>query len=297
MNVLFPESDATKMKKKAEILKDKNSTDEDKVAALEELEFLVETIDNANDLHKVGGLVIVLHTLRTSQSANVRKQAAWVLATAAQNNPTFQEQFLDLRGLKILIDLLDDPDVEARRKVLYAISSVVKQNRRAMKEFVETYNGITKLTEAIFDPNTDLVFRLKAIFFLFSLVIAQEDHARAPRTQANNNLALQKSLKDVLREMGALPKLADLLEQEQVGWEAREKALLLIRELMNGNKENELFFKTPSDTNNNTTLAQRLDRIIGNSASSASVQQQQQEREEGLREEFLRLANEVKQQL
>jgi len=58
---------------------------------LQELFVLVEAIDNANDLDKLGDL---LHVTRELNNANeeIRTTSTWVLGTASQNNALVQNQ-------------------------------------------------------------------------------------------------------------------------------------------------------------------------------------------------------------
>eukprot|EP00958_Prasinococcus_capsulatus_P020868 scaffold2765_cov328-Prasinococcus_capsulatus_cf.AAC.7 len=66
-----------------------NATDAELERALEELLYLVEPIDNANDLHTLGGLVPLI-TLASHPSPGIRSKAAWVLGVSASNNLQFQ---------------------------------------------------------------------------------------------------------------------------------------------------------------------------------------------------------------
>ncbi|KAL8045265.1 hypothetical protein ABFX02_08G101800 [Erythranthe guttata] len=59
---------------------------EDRRRALQELLVLVEPIENANDLHKLGGLTAVIRELN-NPNAEIRIISAWILGKASQNNP------------------------------------------------------------------------------------------------------------------------------------------------------------------------------------------------------------------
>uniref|UniRef100_A0A0E0KBV9 TOG domain-containing protein n=1 Tax=Oryza punctata TaxID=4537 RepID=A0A0E0KBV9_ORYPU len=82
----------------------------------------VESIDMANDLHSVGGLVPVIKYLRNS-NARIRARAADVVTTVVQNNPTSQQLVMEASGFDpLLSNFTSDPDLTARIKALGALS-------------------------------------------------------------------------------------------------------------------------------------------------------------------------------
>ncbi|MBA0697869.1 hypothetical protein Goari_021390 [Gossypium aridum] len=89
---------------------------------LDELQEHVESIDMANDLHSIGGLVPLLGYLKNSH-ANIRAKAAEVVSTIVQNNPRSQQLVMEANGLEpLLSNFASDPDVTVRTKALGAIS-------------------------------------------------------------------------------------------------------------------------------------------------------------------------------
>jgi hypothetical protein len=73
--------------------------------ALEALEEVVEAIDNARDLEKLGG-IHTLVALLADMEKDVRRGAAWVMGAAAQNNPSIGPGKGDLHRCLVL-DLRD----------------------------------------------------------------------------------------------------------------------------------------------------------------------------------------------
>ncbi|KAI0287416.1 hypothetical protein BC826DRAFT_1044638 [Russula brevipes] len=63
---------------------------------------LVENIDNANDLEKLG-MWEPLQSLLASPSDDVKVQALWVIGTAVQNNPAAQKAYLALDPLPTVV--------------------------------------------------------------------------------------------------------------------------------------------------------------------------------------------------
>lgn len=64
---------------------------EDHRRALDQLSILVEDIHNANHMHKMGGLSLVIQGFSNSDTI-VRKTCASIVAKASQNNPLVQNQ-------------------------------------------------------------------------------------------------------------------------------------------------------------------------------------------------------------
>merc|ERR1719218_520077 len=126
-------------------------TDDDLEGALERLEELVEQVDNAGNLHRMGGLKplldlgvagLLVGDVRRSES--VRSLALWTLGVAVQNNPPVQADLVDIGGLPSLLqrlplcagpsqkpaDMKDPPaGDEYCSKLLFAISGLVKNNQ------------------------------------------------------------------------------------------------------------------------------------------------------------------------
>ncbi|KAL6068138.1 nucleotide exchange factor sil1, variant 2 [Balamuthia mandrillaris] len=174
------ETDAQRMKRCAETLRREDGSVEEKKNALMEIQFLVEDIDNANDLHKVDGLVPVVEHM-SHPSATIRAWSAWVLSTVVQNNPIAQQEALRHDALPKAISLLassssasspspsseqqdqqgnaesevekkqqeKEDEVQLKMKALSLISALVRHNPIAMRQFVEESNGISLLADII----------------------------------------------------------------------------------------------------------------------------------------------------
>jgi len=80
--------------------------------ALERLQELVEQVDNAGNLHRMGGLAPLLDlAVCEERAAETRTLALWTVGVAVQNNPPVQADLLGLQGLKRLVDLLPRCDI------------------------------------------------------------------------------------------------------------------------------------------------------------------------------------------
>ncbi|KAG8074420.1 hypothetical protein GUJ93_ZPchr0006g42579 [Zizania palustris] len=115
---------------------------------LAELQVHVESIDMANDLHSVGGLVPVIKYLRNSNS-RIRAKAADVVTTVVQNNPTSQQLVMEASGFEpLLSNFTSDPDLTARIKALGALSSLIRNNKPGVSAF-RLANGYAGLRAAL----------------------------------------------------------------------------------------------------------------------------------------------------
>ncbi len=108
-----------------DIILNKEKSLEIRLANCDELELLVESVDNALDLQPLGLWPLLLSIIERSEeeAAELRMYAAWIAATATQNNPKAQEAFERARGIPIVLKALDqDQDAAVRIKCLYCVS-------------------------------------------------------------------------------------------------------------------------------------------------------------------------------
>jgi hsp70-interacting protein len=134
---------------------DPEITLESKLTAFDNLEQLIESLDNANLLSKLGLWTPLLELLGHDEP-QIRLMAAWVIGTAVQNNEPCQERLVALGGVKRLAavamgdrvamekragdgDVMDDKGnagekegKDVRRKAVYALSSACRNYQPAM---------------------------------------------------------------------------------------------------------------------------------------------------------------------
>ncbi|CAN4116060.1 unnamed protein product [Withania somnifera] len=149
------------------VLESQGVTCQDIEDMLDELQEHVESIDMANDLHSIGGLVPLLGYLKNSH-ANIRAKAAEVVSTIVQNNPRSQQLVMEANGLEpLLSNFTSDPDVTARTKALGAISSLVRHNKPAIAAF-RLANGYAALRDAL--SSESVRFQRKALNLIHYLL-------------------------------------------------------------------------------------------------------------------------------
>lgn len=143
-----------------QVLESQGVTPQDIEDMLDELQEHVESIDMANDLHSIGGLVPLLGYLKNSHS-NIRAKAAEVVTTIVQNNPRSQQLIMEANGLEpLLSNFASDPDVTVRTKALGAISSLIRHNKPGIVAF-RLANGYAALRDALGSENVK--FQRKAL--------------------------------------------------------------------------------------------------------------------------------------
>ncbi|KAI0120175.1 nucleotide exchange factor Fes1-domain-containing protein [Nemania sp. FL0031] len=158
-------SDADLMRESmaAIVSSDPEITLESKLTAFDNLEQLIESLDNANLLSKLGLWTPLLKCL-AHEEAEIRLMAAWCVGTAVQNNEPSQERLVALGGVEKLVQMAvgkrlpaptpastststsasaangvendgkngEEEAKNVRRKALYALSSAVRNYQPAM---------------------------------------------------------------------------------------------------------------------------------------------------------------------
>ncbi|MED6112064.1 hypothetical protein PIB30_058302 [Stylosanthes scabra] len=208
-------SDADLMKIAISDLNNISASLEDRYRALQELLELVEPLDNANDLHKLGGLVVITQELNHSDPG-IRTVAAWILGKASQNNPIVQQQVLELRVLSKLMNMVKSKSLEEANKALYAVSALIRNNAASQQMFYAEAGG-WMLQDILRNANLDVRLRKKALLLLADLAAYQLENVDSDGSPFFNDRDLLKSIVDLT----ASPDL-----------DLQEKALIAIKSLL-----------------------------------------------------------------
>lgn len=181
--------------------------------ALQELLELVESIDNANDLHKLGGLVVIIEELSRGEE-DLRILAAWVLGKASQNNVVVQDQLLELGILPKLIQMARSSSAEEAVKALYALSAVIRNHPSGQGHFY-LHEGALLLEDLMTDESSDVRLQKKSLFLVADLAEQQKE--------------LGESIIKYEPTKGYLLSVVNLVRAEDI--DTQEKALMAIRSL------------------------------------------------------------------
>jgi len=179
---------------------------------------LVEQIDNASNLDNLK-LWPPLLSMLNSPDAELRRYAAWVIGTAVQNNPKAQGHFFQYKGLKRLVDKLDD-EYPVRSKVLYALGSQLHHFPAGVRQFNEA-GGWEKLRKCV-DPVDEGIECQRRTAFFVSNYLADENVA----TQGLEDNKFLEGFVDILGNE-RYTEQPDLQEKVQ----SRERVVLTIKAL------------------------------------------------------------------
>ncbi|OIT30004.1 hypothetical protein A4A49_14119 [Nicotiana attenuata] len=162
--------------------------------ALEELLVLVEHIDNAIDLQKLGGFSVLLRKLDHSEP-EIRTAAAWVLGKASQNNPIVQKQVLELGALPMLMKMMKSHSTEEAIKALFAVSALIRNNLIGQDLFYQEA-GHTMLQEVLSNSNLDIRLHKKSLFLIADLAEGQLENENTAAVPFFSNRLLLKAVVD-----------------------------------------------------------------------------------------------------
>lgn len=211
-------------------LKRPNVTDADKITMFNDLEYYVHQIDNAVDFVAMGGFLLVIPSLNSSDD-EVRASAAFLLGSAMQSNPKVQIEALENALLQCLLRLIVwDASHVVRSRAMYALSTLVRHFPLAQQQLVEL-GGLTVLSELFRHPlhNPELTkLQVKAVTLLTDLV--DEKRSTLDHLIPNDELQQEKlrqyeqvHLEQSMVELGwcnYIPVLLDVKEHD-----VREKVL------------------------------------------------------------------------
>ncbi|CAI9093327.1 OLC1v1028802C1 [Oldenlandia corymbosa var. corymbosa] len=192
-------SDAELMKIAIDDLNNSSLPWEDHLRALLELSELVEPIDNANDLHKLGGTLVVVKELNHPDS-EVRTTSALVLGKACQNNPVVQKQFLELGALSELLKMTKSNSVEEVLRALYAISALIRNNVVGQQLFYGE-SGDLIIQDLLSKSNIDVRIHKRSVSIVSDLAESQMENPSYPVPPFFSNPLFLRSVVDLLASM------------------------------------------------------------------------------------------------
>ena len=122
----------------------------DMLTILDDLEWLIGDLDNAQDFRKMGGIVPIVRLLNMTSSPKVQTKAAWVLGTAAKDIVQTQNEATELGALSNLLNMIEPSknDLQAQGKALYALGSLLRYNPSTQMVF-ERLQGMSSLAQTM----------------------------------------------------------------------------------------------------------------------------------------------------
>ncbi|KAJ8281753.1 hypothetical protein COCON_G00042720 [Conger conger] len=212
-----------------------SSTQEEKVSALLDLEYLVHQVDNGQDLVSMGGLRLVIDALN-STDLRLQESAAFVLGSAVSSNPHVQVEAVEGGALQQLLTLLaTERPMGVKKKLLFAIGSLLRHFPFAQSHFLKM-GGVQVLGD-IFRASGGGPLRVRVITLLYDMIVEKELISQAgldPIPDASHQERLRQyaqiSLLPLLAEQGWCSLVPEMLASPEHDW--REKALRALLAMM-----------------------------------------------------------------
>ncbi|XP_070993861.1 nucleotide exchange factor SIL1-like isoform X2 [Oncorhynchus clarkii lewisi] len=212
-----------------------NTTVEEKIKALHDLEYLVHQVDNAQNLASRGGLKLVVDALN-STDYRLQESAAFVLGSALSSNPVVQVEAVESGTLQKLLMLLATPrPMSVKKKALFAVASLLRHFPFAQSHFLKL-GGLQVLGD-LFRASEGGALRVRIVTILYDMINEKELISQTgldPIPDASHNERLvqyaQVSLMPLLAEQGWCSLVPELLASPEHDW--KEKALRTILAMM-----------------------------------------------------------------
>ncbi|KAA8589201.1 hypothetical protein FQN60_010546 [Etheostoma spectabile] len=225
---LMVETDVQIMRRLLESYNSSESTTEQKLSLLMELEYLVHQVDNAQTLCWMGGLQLLLEGLNSSDF-RLQQSCAFVLGSAVSSNPLVQVKAVESGALQTLLTMLATAQPRpVTKKVLFAVASLLRNFPYAQRHFL-SHGGLQVLSE-LFRADRGGVLRTRIVTMLYDMISEKELISQTgldPGLDAAHEERLRQysavSLQGELREKGWCGLVPQLLESTEHDY--REKAL------------------------------------------------------------------------
>ncbi|XP_043113820.1 nucleotide exchange factor SIL1 [Puntigrus tetrazona] len=232
---MLVETDVQVMRRLLNQFNNTNSTNEEKITALLDLEYLVHQVDNARNLVSMGGMQLVINVLN-STDIRLQESAAFVLGSAVSSNPSVQVEAIEGGALQKLLTLLaTQRPITVKKKVLFAVASLLRHFPFAQSHFLKL-GGVQVLSELFQTPGTEPL-RVRIITVLYDMIIEKELISQVgmdiiPDSSHQERLRqyAEVSLLPMLVEQGWCRLVPELLESPEHDY--REKALRTLLAMM-----------------------------------------------------------------
>ncbi|XP_051170498.1 nucleotide exchange factor SIL1 [Leptopilina boulardi] len=169
------------------------------VDILDDLEYLIHQIDNAQVFIDMGGLTKIISPCLNSTNDEIKSEALRLLGATAQSNPKVQAKIMETDFIQKLLHLLLTTDnIEIKSRCLFAISSLIRQFPIAQKVFFD--HGGLEVFAKLLDGN-QLQPQIKIMNLVNDLLIERkniiefnDDEIRRQRIKAYSSTNFEKKL-------------------------------------------------------------------------------------------------------
>lgn len=148
-----------------------NSSQDAKLAILEDLDFYMHQIDNARDFVTLNGLTQIIRPALTCGIMEIVAKAAIVLGSSAQANPQVQNAIFNTPIPQDLLELLlkSDSDPQLIRRVIFALSAMTRGNAQNVEK-MKVLGGFKILQKVLENHQDDLNLVLKGLTLITDLM-------------------------------------------------------------------------------------------------------------------------------
>lgn len=191
--------------------------DDDILAALVDLEYLVHQYDNALNFAKLNGFSEVVYKSLNSSSSEIRSEALKLLGSATQSNPNVQIAALESGSINLLIKILIfDENINVRSRSLYALSCLTRRFPAAQQKLIAD-GGLTAFAKIFDDEKQNLLkLQIKIITLIHDLIFERKDTKMSILNEESRHYteAEMESLRDKLRQYEKINLEQKLVQQE-----------------------------------------------------------------------------------
>ncbi|XP_067006711.1 nucleotide exchange factor SIL1 [Anabrus simplex] len=205
------------------------STDDDVLAILTDLEYLVHQFDNAREFIRLGGFTDVILPILNATRFELRSGAAHLIGSAVQSNPKAQIAALESGSIGLLLRAVAfDVNPTVRARSLFALSCIVRNFPAAQDKLVKE-GGLTVLAQLFeSDGQEEQKLQIKVVTLLQDLILERQDATRMLREGSSSS---EEELKEKIRQQEAVGLEKKLVEQ---GWCARISGVLTRQDINKG---------------------------------------------------------------
>ncbi|XP_062249399.1 nucleotide exchange factor SIL1 [Platichthys flesus] len=205
---LLVETDGQILRRLLDQFNSSNSTTEQRLNILLELEYLVHQVDNAQTLCSMGGLQVILDGLNSSDF-RLQERSAFVLGSAMASNPVVQVKAVESGALQLLLTALATTQpLRVKKKVLFAVAALLRHFPYTQRTFL-SHGGLQVLSE-LFRADGGGVLRTRIATMLYDMISEKE-----LISQTGLDPALDAAHEDRVRQYSEVSLEGELLEK---GW-------------------------------------------------------------------------------
>lgn len=191
-------------------LQKSNENEELLVSIIEDLEYLLHQIDNANDFVTLNGFVDIIYPNLNSTGVDIKSGTLKLFGSSVQNNAKVQIHALETGAIGILLKVLVlNSDHEIKNRAIYALSSLMRRFPLAQTQFLDSAG--LNVFEELLQKSNNIKLLLKIVTLIHDLILEHNDALRDTNDLEKIKQYNAVNLKRRLRDQNWCPYLVTLL--------------------------------------------------------------------------------------